>query len=300
MSQPYIKFPSRGSRHQSQDHRREPAALNPCRRLGSVYWDGPSGGFLVHPMATDHQVRVRMAPGRSRSQNVAAERPVQTVAVTASQKPSNDGHATEERLAQAARQLHDQTKESEIIFQTFYDKFNEDIGSIRNYVDAATRRRIWQSKVEQNAKYSEGKKNEDQQLAYQLNKLKVCFHRFNDFAKNITVGHGTTDADVHDSRGFQLEKICATYDRVSRLARKSLVDDGACRDLITELRELLNMVDPAQSTAEAIYRFDKREIKPGPAAKEAEQIDGTGGHAQGEADQDNNWDGQAAQNWSPT
>lgn len=54
------------------------------------------------------------------------------------------------------------------------------------------------------------------------------------------------------------------------------MDDGACKDLINELRELLGYVDPEKPATVTIYRFDKREVKPITADTITNQTDGAG------------------------
>ncbi|KAF3014202.1 hypothetical protein E8E14_007053 [Neopestalotiopsis sp. 37M] len=244
MSDP-LRFFSHGPHHGQQHRRHDPNKMysqkppKPTRRFSSI----TGTPFLEHPAAQ-----------RERASNASFT----------------------ERLAQAAKQLYEQVKESIGIYQSFYDKYNQDINSVRDYVNAVTRRQIWRNKVDQNKRFSQGQEGEDQQLEYQAHKLKVCFDRFSDTVHDVAATNEPRDADAHDPRHFLLEKIFAAYYRVHLLAQKTMMDDGACKDLINELRELLGYVDPEKPATVTIYRFDKREVKPITADTITNQTDGAG------------------------
>ncbi|KAF7541271.1 hypothetical protein G7054_g775 [Neopestalotiopsis clavispora] len=262
----------------------------PTRRFSSI----TGTPFLEHPAAQGGSFNIQHEAEPSHDQNVPAMprsvsnsssgtvlhhdlQPSRVVSSrTTSDKPMVTYRETAERLAQAAKQLYEQVKESIGIYQSFYDKYNQDINSVRDYVNAVTRRQIWRNKVDQNKKFSQGQEGEDHQLEYQAHKLKVCFDRFSDAVHDVAATDEPRDADAHDPRHLLLEKVFAAYYRVHLLAQKTMMDDGACKDLINELRELLGYVDPEKPTTGTIYRFDKREVKPITADTITNQTDGAG------------------------
>jgi hypothetical protein len=216
--------------------------------------------FLVHPLALDARVDIRRG-AENHGQEAAAAAAKEAVLSAIHAQHHIVGHIAGERLAQAAKHLYDQAKESRVIFEAFHNKYTKDINGVRQYVSGDTRRRIWDEKVKHNIRYSKGKGKEDEQLAYQHNKLKICITRFNESANDVTTERRTSCTDVHDSQGLQLEKVRTACNRMGRLAEKALLDQVACKDFINELRELIQLVDPKQPTGAQVYRFDKREIR---------------------------------------
>ncbi|ETS74786.1 hypothetical protein PFICI_13270 [Pestalotiopsis fici W106-1] len=272
--------------------------MYPHRRIGTEIRHSSHSGmsYYVHPMALDVPSKIRHASDQSHDRNVTTvHNPIQIPPAvsppTTSVKPMTMDRGAEERLAQAAKQLHEQAKESMGIYQSFFDKYNQDISSVRDYVDTVTRRRIWQSKIAQNTQYSQEQEGEDQQLVYQVSKLQVCFDHFSDAAGYVTLQDEPSDANAYNSRYFLLDKIAHAYNRVKELARKTMMNEGACPDLINELQELHDLVDPEKPTARVIYRFDKRGIMPISADTVTMHIDGAeaGNYEGGQAEAAVHW-----------
>lgn len=224
MSDP-LRFFSHGPHH-GQHRRHDPNKMysqkppKPTRRFSSI----TGTPFLEHPAAQGGSFNIQPEAEPSHDQNVPAMprsvsnsssgtvlhhelEPLRGVSSrTTSDKPMVTCRETAERLAQAAKQLYEQVKESIGIYQSFYDKYNQDINSVRDYVNAVTRRQIWRNKVDQNKKFSQGQEGEDHQLEYQAHKLKVCFDRFSDAVHDVAATNEPRDADAHDPRHFLLEK----------------------------------------------------------------------------------------------
>ncbi|KAH8196303.1 hypothetical protein TruAng_009551 [Truncatella angustata] len=230
--------------------------------------------FIVHPCALPAtQVFFQHGEGENHVQNVTAERTAEAkpaVSVADNSEPLDHG-STAEELAQAAKQLRDQVKESIGIFRKFRERYDKEVEGVRRYASEVSCRRIWNEKVVKNTNFVDGLNKEDNRLVYQHHKLRTCLTHLNACASRAATETASDNADQHDPRGLQLEKIRLAGERVDCLAEKAILSEAACADLITELGELLLLVDSQSPGGSRVYRFDKRQVM-------SEGSDGSGGY----------------------
>ncbi|KAM0808122.1 hypothetical protein AB5N19_08464 [Seiridium cardinale] len=251
--------------------------------------------FFLHPLALNPRINLQHGVENHAQRTVAKDPMENTSAPAPANKALSEGENSlaEEKLAQAAKQYYDQTKESQEVFEAFHEEYTNDIKSVRRYTSDDVRRVIWEGKVERNMKYKDGLGKEDKQLGHQQNKLKTCLARFREAADDVATKTPSTNDHVHDSRGLQLEKVLAAGERVDRLVCKALLDEIACKDLVNELQELLNLIDPRKPQNSPIYRFDKRQFLAEPSGN------GDGEHDKAEKPNDGNGQQiQGNENWT--
>ncbi|KAI1856860.1 uncharacterized protein JN550_013634 [Neoarthrinium moseri] len=256
-----------GHHHGKHDILCDGFVLYPCQAYGNAHArdfnnvdDVP---FVLHPWALGPRAKSKQESGDAFVGTPYVADPLQVwPAVFAQEDAPVTAHKTpdtlaEQKLSQAARQLHDQAVESRKVYDSFHKDYRKDVKDVDKYVTQDIRQRIWEAKVERNRKYREKRAQEDRQLTLQRDKLASCLK--NMYEATDKLPGGQSSAGGYDSRELHFEKLRATGKRVDRLAGKALSNEAACKDLVSELADLEHLVNPEESAAKILYRFDKRQ-----------------------------------------
>ncbi|KAI0594774.1 hypothetical protein F4775DRAFT_416605 [Biscogniauxia sp. FL1348] len=160
------------------------------------------------------------------------------------------------KISLAAKQFAEQVKESNKFWANFRVNFENEVTSIRSYVDEHVLRQIWQKRIEHNDKSSKSKKQHNGKLCIQNVKLETCLNQIDEainFLNMARSSHGQSTG--HNPRYHHLEKIRAAGSLVVGLSKKSMSDEAACKDLLTELSDLERLLDPKSPVARSLHRF---------------------------------------------
>ncbi|CAJ2499990.1 Uu.00g028430.m01.CDS01 [Anthostomella pinea] len=238
--------------------------------------------FFIHPCATCPREKPH---ARSEVQHTAVPEQANNPKVqpkvhpTAPANPAlsspNMGMMAEMKVSLAAKQLAQQVKESRKFWTGFQEVFEVEVTNIKPYVGGHVLQGIWRDKVEHNSKYKTGEKQDDQQFGIQRMKLETCLGQVDAAMKSLAVARSKDDPSGYDSRHNQLGKIRAAGNQILDLAKNSMSDQAACKDLLTELSELGKLVDPENEAAAILHRFDKRETRQATGSEEANAADET-------------------------
>ncbi|KAI5918345.1 hypothetical protein F4810DRAFT_596030 [Camillea tinctor] len=149
------------------------------------------------------------------------------------------------KISLAAKQLAEQVKESRKFWGDFRENFRNEVMSIKPYVDGHVLGQIWQRKVEHNNKPSEGKRQHDEKLSVQNVKLETCLNQIDEAIKFFIVAKLSNGQSTgHDPQHHHLGKIRTAGSLVVGLSKKSMLDEAASKDLLTELTDLERLLDP--------------------------------------------------------
>lgn len=178
-----------------------------------------------------------------------------------SSSKANASVNAELKVSLAARHLAEQISESKKYWTTFYQKYEEEVASIKYYLNDDILERIWQKRIEYNSKYKNEGSKDDEEFNIQRMKLETCLDQVKEAVKAFARSRPPNDRLDHDPRHLALDKIRNTGALVLELAARSGVSSVPCVQLVTEASNLENLVDPKSPDAQVLYRFDKRKNK---------------------------------------
>ena len=209
---------------------------------------------------------------------------------------AKSGADTDASVSLASKQLKTQIDECILVYDRFYQLYEQEVANIRPYANDDVLQSIWEQKIEHNEKFNTGQDEEHGQLSTQRKMLAACLS-FIDAAVERGASRRSAEAERHDRRGVYLEKIRATGRRVLDLAEKTMSNSAVWEDFRSELVDLGNLVDPNGKDAKLIYRFDQRKTLKADKGKSDSsersgdgQADGGGDGGEKQADKENNED----------
>jgi hypothetical protein len=217
--------------------------------------------FALHPLARPLPFPLRgpVVEVREHQEGIKA---VPTLVTPPIQINDNlDKDAIQGKLLHSAKLLHDQAKQSRNVYQKFLASYDKDVKRIAVYASEAIIRQVWKQKVDSNHNTRPPFYQDDLQLTYQRGRLTTCFQYFRD-ATNAVFHCQTPDCrDKHDSRALFLDKVLEAGGRVDRLSTNAMTLEAACRDLVAELDELIDLLDSKNDKAKILYRFHKKPLR---------------------------------------
>ncbi|OTB05053.1 hypothetical protein M426DRAFT_320114 [Hypoxylon sp. CI-4A] len=174
---------------------------------------------------------------------------------------ANPSLNAELKIALAAKHLADQIGESKKFWITFHESFEQEVASVRYYIDDDILQQIWQKRIEYNSKYRSGENNDDEEFTVQRVKLETCLDQVNEASRAFARSRPLGDQAEHDPRRLALEKIRGVGVLVLDLAAKSARNNGACADLVVEASNLEKLVDARSPDAKVLHQFDRRQSR---------------------------------------
>ncbi|KAI1492799.1 hypothetical protein F5X96DRAFT_329630 [Biscogniauxia mediterranea] len=232
--------------------------LNPRRSSYFMPMYGMRGSpMFIHPYAfvcDESETRICHAQQKVTAAGASIQRHATPPAVP----QSNTAHAVmmaDMKISLAAKQLAEQVKESKKFWVAFRENFEKEVTNIKPYVDGHILRQIWQKRIENDDESSRSKRQHDVRLCIQNVKLENCLNQIDEainFLNMARSSHGQSAG--HNPRYHHLEKIRAAGGLVVGLSKKSMTDEAACKDLLTELLDLERLLDPKSPVARSLHR----------------------------------------------
>ncbi|KAI1501168.1 hypothetical protein F5X99DRAFT_210447 [Biscogniauxia marginata] len=238
-------------------------------------YDMRGSPMFIHPCAVVREDRDTRAHPAQQDAFSVLETPNQSHTTTpgvASTDPANARMMADMKISLAVKQVAEQAQENKKFWVGFREEFEKEVGSIKPYIDEHTLQQIWRKKIEHSNERGSGDMQHGGRFNIQNIKLETCMSQIDEAMKFLAVAESSYgNSTNHNPRRHHLEKIRAAGSLVTGLAKKSMLDEAACKDFLTELSDLERLLDPKNLAAVSLNRFDKGEAR---EAREATDVEG--------------------------
>lgn len=231
-----------------------PVSYSPFPSYGGMPYVNPNGApFVVHPFAGDLARQLAVAKRDDINGNAEGRRPRGAVSPPFDDD-NNNKHSAAVRFCDAARKLHEQSKESIEIYKTLQE-FDQEVKEVKSYIGKPILQQIWAKKVEkfQNDKNEElPRKQLSNQQKYLTDTLDETDAAAQDLICRLQLGR-----HQYDGRKTTLDQIQQAGGRVRDTSGKAITNKDAYDDLMRDLRLIKTKTHPKTS---AIYGLEKPDV----------------------------------------